>query len=221
MVERLNVDRIREMIPLMQAEKILHYLEEGKTEVWIIDKLGLGTAEFQELKRLGLEAQIDAVKSKTSEEVYAEFLLQQSSCIRELTGLARDAYHKKDIKALVSAVKVRSDIYDKVIKMGQTLGVIEERPKRTEMMVGMVIADLSDEDLRTQIVGELSGLKQLQEQFDFKDILEVKPGRLHRKLPALPRGREPKTPLQANMSRGKRQRSVANKVHRGRRVVKG
>jgi len=202
---------VDQILEVRNKEKIIAYLGEGRTDAWIMIELKLTADDYHELKSKALQVQVEAIQKKTTEEVFVEYLFQQSACIRDLTDLANEAYKKQHLQAQVSAVKGRSEIYDKIIKMGQDFGIIDKKPVRTESMLGVVVADLTDEDLKKRVASELGSLRGLMEKFGDKNILDVKPGRIHRRL--LPGTQKKKVKSKTNRAR-------ANRVHKGRRVVK-
>jgi len=218
-----SAERFEHATRLTVMQRVLDYLEEGRTDNWIAEKLGLGPDEYQDLKRGAMKAQVSAIRRKTTEEVYADYLVQQAACIRELTSLSKTSRLKSNLPALISAVRARSEILDKIIKMGQDFGIIERKPERKEIALGVVVAKLSNEELRQRILSELCGIDVLMKKFGDKNLLDLKPGKLHRKLPSLTRGRKASTSLLEPVDgarKSKTNRSRANKVHRGRKVVK-
>lgn len=224
MTDRLaSPERIRRAVHVNLIQRVLDYMEEGRTDVWIMDRLGLMPAEFFDMKRRAVRSQVEAINQRSTEEVYAEYVIQQAACIRDLTKMAATAHGKKDTRALIAAVKTRSDIYDKVIKTGQSFGIIEQKAERREIAIGVVLASLSDEDLRGRIHGELTGIKDLMVKFSDQNLLDLNPGKLHRRLPELPVGRTQNVPSLVKPVAGKRSktnRSRANRVHGGRKVIK-
>jgi len=203
-----------EIAGMTVIQRVLHHIEEGRTDTWIMDRFGLMQREYFDIKHQATRKQVEVFRRRSTEEIYAEYVFQQAKCVRDLTDAAKEASAKKDIKALITAIKTRSDIYDKIIKTGQDFGIIERKAERREIALGVVLASLSDEDLRARISGELTGITDLMTKFGDKDLLELKPGKLHRKLPALPSGKV------VDGKKSKTNRARANKVHGGRRIVK-
>lgn len=191
-------------------QRVVDFVTAGRTDAWIIAKLGLLPDEYFDIKDRAFHRQVEAIRRRTTEQLYAEYVTQQAGCIHDLTGAAEAAADKKDIKAMIQAIKGRSEIYDRIIRTGQDFGIIERKAERREIAMGVVLANLSDEDLRARISGELTGLRDLMGKFGDKDLLELQPGRLHRALPA---GSKPKV---ADGKRSKTNRARTNRVHGGR-----
>lgn len=196
-------------------QRVLDHVAAGQTDAWIIAKLGLGSDEYWDMKRRVFRSQVDAFQRRTTEEIYAEYVTQQAACIHDLSSVVEAARAKKppDLKAQIATIKLRSDIYDRIIRTGQDFGIIERKAERREIAMGVVLADLSDEDLRARISGELTGLQDLMGKFGDKNLLELRPGRLHRKLSGFAR-------KATDGKKSKTNRARANRVHGGRRVIK-
>lgn len=202
--ERLDVARIEKM-GLWQ--RILHLLYEGFSDSDVREQLRLEPDEYDRLRREAFEFEADRIRQKSSEEIYVEYMINQGKCIKDLTDLASQFVARKHYSALVTAVRARSQIYDKVIEVGQNFGIIEKAPDRSEKNVKLLIGKLEKEEIAKMAVGELQNMDRLMKMIGDEDILDVSPGRIHRALPA------PKT--------GKKDRAKQNRVHKGRRVVKG
>lgn len=203
--DRLDLEKIEHAA---RVARLLTMLEEGKTDAQAMEELKLKPEPYRQLKRDALKAEASNLRGRTTEEVFAEYVLRQAGCIRDLSLMSRKFDQKKHYSALVASVKARSDIYDKIIKTGQDFGIIERKAERKEIGIAMIVAKLSDGDLRKRVVGELHSIHRFMEEFGEGELLEIEAGALHR--PALPAETENRT-----------NRAKANKVHRGRRVVKG
>ena|GEM_PF-4978476 len=214
-------ERIRLAVRGNIIQRVLDYMEEGRPDGWIMQKLGLFPEEYFDIKRRAVRSQVDAHRKLSTEEIYAEYVIQQAACIRDLTGLAKTSKKKNDLRALVSAVKTRSDIYDKIIRTGQDFGIIEKKAERHELGMAVILANLTNDELQERIAGALTGIKDLMVKFADKDLLELKPGKLHRRLPPLPAGKSAPSPVKpVDGTQSKTNRARANKVHAGRRVTK-
>ena len=214
MVERLDIERIQEFSLMSQ---LMAAIEDGKSDADVMIELGLDVDKYREIKKRAMRREGQYLKAKTKEELYAEYVLNQSSCVKDLTNLSKDFKKSKNYSAMVSAVRARSEIYDKIIKTGQDFGIIEKKAERTEHLIGVMIGKLSDDELRQTIVGELSNLQNMMGRFGEQDIIDVEPGPIYRSLP------QPKiSKKDENKSNKRSNKAKANKVHRGRkRKIKG
>jgi len=233
-----------------QLEKYIEGLQQGRAASELQAELGLTTAAFNQLKEAALGTEIDRLKSNTTEQTYIEYCLAQQGCIRDLNDLLDQYREAKNASAIVGAVKARSDIIDKMIKLGQDFGIIERKPQENRIIAGVVVTQLSNEELRAAITDQISSLNNLVTEYGDKKIQDMNPGELYREIdrsnvieakleptksepeplqevesgrqpaePPAPHRALPPPPRQRDQT-DKTNRSKANKVHKGRRVVK-
>jgi len=176
-------------------------LGEGKGEEEVAKACGVGEAEWAKFRKDCFEWAAEGVRGKSAGEVFVEYMLNQKRCIKDLEVMAQRFDNAKHYSALVGSVKTRSDIFDKIIKMGQDLGLLEKRPERKEIVAGVLVAKMDDQQLRDVILGELRNLDELM-GVARGGLMELSEPVLHR---------------EAGM-RG--HRSKANRVIGGRRVTK-
>jgi len=250
-----------------QLDRYLEGVQKGEADLALQADLELTNAAFSHLKENALANEIERIKSTTTEQTYVEYCLAQRGCIDDLNTLLDQYREAKNASAIVGAVKARSDIIDKMIKLGQDFGIIEKKPEEKRIVAGVVVTQLSNEDLKAAIAEQISNLNTLVTQYGNKKLVDVEPGDLYRELPepsnvieaklepepepAPPAEPEPDPapeqpppePLSETISQrarrilttpppppkqraskraesDKRNRAKANKVHRGRRVVK-
>ena len=65
------------------------------------------------------------------------------------------------MQGAVLAVKAKSDIYDKTLKMGQEMGIIQKRAKEIRVSGQLNLAALPTEQLRETLARKLSQFEQL------------------------------------------------------------
>jgi len=191
--------------------KMRVHMEEGYEEEEIAGFLGFDWSDWEELKRQFYQHEASVLQDKTTEQVYVDYILHKGRDIHDLTQVMRTFDKTKQPSAIVAAIKARSDIYDKIIVRGQEFGFIEKKPE-TKLVAGVLVAQLTDKDLRSAITGQLSQLDSLMAQFgDGSNIIDVEAGPTH--LPTPKRKALPPA--------GKVKAHARNAVHGGRRVVKG
>jgi hypothetical protein len=114
-----------------------------------------------------------------------------------------------------------------LIKAGHELGVIQKTPERREHLHGhIVLQNLTDDQLKVEIARELDKTNQLIEHSkDQTTILDMDPGTLHYAAKDS-KGKPVKDPpvekpeMMPGLS-GKTNRTKTNRVHGGRRVIRG
>ncbi len=192
-------------------------------------ELRISQALFEQIKSALYIQEAERLRTRTTEDVYTDYVLQQMSCVKDLTDACKRFEASKKSTALVGAIKARSEIWDKIIKQGQDLGVINKEPERMQFVGGLAVAELTEDKLRSLITGEISNLDTLMEQFgDVKDITEMRPGNLHLPAPkGVPGGKKRAQNKGKAVGHSKpegtkrTQKAIANRVHGGRRVVHG
>jgi hypothetical protein len=166
-----------------QLERYLEGLQKGEADLALQTDLQLPNAAFARLKEIALANEIERVKSTTTEQTYVEYCLAQRGCINDLNTLLDQYREAKNASAIVGAVKARSDIIDKMIKLGQDFGIIEKKPEEKRLVAGVVVTQLSNDDLRAAIAEQISSLNSLVTQYGDKNFAELDPGDLYRELP--------------------------------------
>lgn len=184
--------------------ELLSKLAEGVTDDVAQAELGLSPARFERLKQQVYDLEAERLRSTPTEHTYVQYCLAQMGCIKDLTDLLKKCKEQKNSNAGVGAIRARSDIYDKLIKTGQEFGILEKKPEEKRIIAGVIVAQLSNDELKSAITTMIGSLNEMVSRFGNLDMTQIEAGQLHYSLP------EP----------SKTNRAIANKVHGGRRVVK-
>jgi len=190
--------------------------EQGESEAEIRIALGMELDDFEKFAKECLQCEADKLSQKSVGEVYVEYLFHQKKCIADLEVMAKKFDQVKHYSALVNSVKIRSDIFDKIIKVGQEFGLLEKKPERREIVAGIMVAKMDSQQLRNTILGELSGLEKMMDMYGDQGILDVAPGELHRDY--VPPLQLEKPESEAPLLKG--HKTKTHIIHGGRRVVK-
>lgn len=161
------------------AATIFNEMINGSTDAEIMDLLGVDAETYNELRRYMLEAKSESLRTQPREHTFAEYLINQTQNVRDLTGLINNLDAKKQYNAIVGAIRVRADIYDKIIARGQEFGIIKKEPDRKEVVGGIVVADLSAADLKKAITGEMKSLHDMIGAFGEGDLKSLPSAPLH------------------------------------------
>jgi len=200
----LSKSELREAIA-----ELLSYLAGGYDDSEARAELGLDPEQYAALKREMYGQQAEYFRTRTTEEMYADYVNEQRSCIGELDKIVARFVDEKHSSAAVGAIRARSDIVDKIVKLGQDVGLIDKEPEKKLIFGGIAIAQLNDAQLRKAIVGEVSELSRLIDHFgDDTSIMDMDPGPLHRAMP------------ETEPEKKKTSGGTSAKVSGGRRVVK-
>jgi hypothetical protein len=159
------------------------YLTAGVPEEDIAEHLEVTWERFLELKKKLFEDESARLRERTPDDVYTEYVLAQEGNLRDLTevlDLFRNDHEKGTASAAVAAIKLKSEIHDKMIAKGQELGLIIKKPVQ-HAIAGVVLHQLPQRQLKAAIVKELAGLQGLMSRYGSVDnsILQIDPGPIH------------------------------------------
>lgn len=187
------------------------YFAEALEPEEIAAHMGFDWADYEDLVKKFYEHEAQTVRDKPTEQVYVEYCLAQAQNVSDLTKILGQFRKTSQHSAMVSAIRARSDIYDKMIARGQEFGFIEKKPE-AKIIAGVLVNQLTDKDLRAAITGQLGHLDELMTKYGGgSNIIDIDPGPSH-----LP------TPKRKALPDGKKVKGHArNRVHKGRRVVRG
>ncbi len=201
-----------------QQEKELHrdyalikrWLVDGAEPHEMREKLGCDVNEFAKLLEGFYKYDAEETRLRTTERVYTDYIIEQGRNVRDLTDLISElGGEEKSGSARVSAIKVRADIFDRIIAKGQEFGFVKRKPQE-KIVAGVLVDRMSNNELQAACTDELQHLGNLMTRFGGgKTILDAVPGEIHRQA-----GKEKALPA------GGSQQRASNKVHGGRRVVK-
>jgi hypothetical protein len=172
--------------------------------------MGLSIAQYAELKRSLIDSEADFIRARPNEHTYVEYAYKKLAIIKDLDSMTVLFRETRQYNAMVGALKAKSEILDGLIEKGQEFGMIDKKPERKEIVAGIMVANLTSDELRQRIVAEVTGLKMIQDKYPESRIDEVDAGSIYRETPALSPAPAP----------AKVKAHARNPVHGGRKVVK-
>ena len=153
--------------------RVYGLLASGSDDADIMDELGLTTDDYQSVKITMFDMKAEELRKKPKEHIYIDYLIQQEANIRALTQILKDHKDSNQPNALVGAVRARSEILDKIIKTGQDVGLIEREPDKHQVISGVMVANLSNLELKKGITEVIVGLDALVGEFGDKTLQDV------------------------------------------------
>lgn len=145
----------------------------GQDDETIRASLKLTHGKFRQLKREAYSRESAHMRGQSTEDVFLQFRMRQE----RLAGLVMDMLpgFKKLGQAApqVSAIKVISDIHDRVIKTGQEMGIIERAPDRVQAHSDNMFANMSAAVLRKWITTLAGEFVALDAKYGSKNIVNV------------------------------------------------
>ena len=163
------------------AASIYELMLAGESDDRIMSAMGMSAELFQEAKRFMLESKASEARSKSREVVYVEYVLEQRGNVRQIDDLLNvmsGPDGKKHYNAFVGALRLRSDIADRILERGYELGIVRKTPEQHEVIGGIAVAGMTSEDLLKAIKEAVSLTTSVP--FADKSILELDAGPLHR-----------------------------------------
>jgi len=202
---------------------IWEMLARGDKDSEIIDAVGLGADVYAVIKHQVLDDKAQALRNKPPEHVYVEYILAQERNINDLTAMIAEFKKSKQYNAMVGAIKARADLHDKLIAKGQEFGLFRKESEH-KVIAGVLVSELSREDLKSAITGAISGLDKMMSMYGESSIIDVTPGALHHG-PALPPPSQPSSDVIAPKAKkasktGRANRAKTSKRIRGRKPYK-
>lgn len=96
-----------------------------------------------------------------SRSIFATYREQQIQIATELEDLSEIFRTSKQFSALVSSLRVRADVLDRIVKTGQELGVIHKTAKQVEVSGNVDVTQLNVEELRVHITKQVEEVHRL------------------------------------------------------------
>lgn len=174
------------------ALELYNALCDGQDDSEIADAFGLSAEVYQKLKSKALDDKAEEIRGRPQEHTYVLYIIEQIRNMRELDTMLRDFRKTKQYNAMLGALKLRSDLTDKILTRGQEFGIIAKKPDRKEIVGGIVIRDLTNEQLKRVVQRELKAVNEMMGSMDDTNILDVELGAIHHG-PALPPATEGET----------------------------
>lgn len=162
------------------AATILEMLIAGESEDAIMAALGMSAETYQEARKFMLDLRATEVRSKTREQVYVEYVIEQLGNKRLIDNLLGKLDDKRHYNAIVGAIRLRADLADRVLEQGFNLGVVKKQAERHEIVGGLAIGAMSSDDLRAAIREMVDGTSSMVTKSGGEvDIMSLDPGELH------------------------------------------
>lgn len=167
------------------AATIMEMMVAGESDDSIMAVLGMDAETFYEAKKFMLESKAAEHRTKPREHVYVEYVLDQKGNIRLVDNMltkldAPTAGGKMHYNAFVGAVRLRSDIMDRIMDRGFDLGILRKSSGgQAEVVGGFKVAGLTDDDLRKEIAALTKSTSDLVEMHSEGDLLSVDAGPTH------------------------------------------
>jgi hypothetical protein len=162
------------------AHVLFDALTSGIPDDDAMDELGVDEATYSRIKAKMFDLKAEEVRTKPTEHVYVQYMLDQAANIRDLTGMISEFKKTKQYNAMVGAIRTRADLQDRLIKQGQDFGLIQKSPAQRQVVAGIVITEMTNVELKRAAMRELRTLSRLMESAGDVDFLDVEASEVHR-----------------------------------------
>lgn len=163
---------VREGLPALPANAELRERKKeaaqyraGISLLWdreqILQETGWSLQKFLAVERYVREEDRRLAEEIDPKIVFAQYRLRQFQAAQELEDLAEVFRHSRQFSALVSAIKTRSDILDRVVKMGQELGVVRRAAREVNVNAQVDFRSMSVRELRVHLSQEVAEVRDL------------------------------------------------------------
>ena len=146
---------------LLQFVKLL---AQGMDREEIEETLALTPGDYEPLLARFYEQAESSFKGKSNLRIYLDYITRQVQFVKDLErcklGLENSKW--KNAQGYVAAVKVQSEICDKLISQGQDLGLIKRIAERFVMVGGTDVRDMDLDTINSAIDEEIVSVRKLQ-----------------------------------------------------------
>lgn len=167
-------------------EQVYAEMCRGTKSEDIADLLGVELETFMQIRSKVLQEKGAALRQQTPEVIYAGYVADTRTTLRivdegideMMSALRADPKGAGRVgPALASLVRARHDMLGDTIKMGQTLGIVDKQDPEGQKIGGVVIAGVTDSQIRQFIQDELAKLMDLSAMQVPIEMVEI--GELH------------------------------------------
>lgn len=146
-----------------QLARFVPLLARGFTKDEIIEEMGLHPSTFEALFSQYFESLENESTTKSPVRLFVEFITRQNQLVKDLEGLkeALQGQRYKNGQAYVAAVRTQSEIFDKLIKTGQDLGIVVKTPEQVLIVGGRDARDLDPDELELEVKKKMEETRKL------------------------------------------------------------
>lgn len=195
--QQVDGEALESMLEALTAKLV----DEGLSDREARKALNLSEAEYAALRRELVEREKMTLTKRTASDVYVDYCVGQRACLSQLQVMVETLKGANQPAAALGALKAMSDIHDRIVKVGQDLGIVDKRAAESRSV--NLHVDATVDEIRASVAKEIKATEKLMRDFGGGDFAAVQVPVIHRPDPVA-------APLAAN----------STKVHKGRFVEK-
>lgn len=157
------------------------HIANDDTDDDTMEAMGLSPINLSTLKKKLADVDGEEITGQAPIEIFLEYLLRQKKIILDLDSIHTRAIEAKPVQGQVAigACKAKSDILDKIIDRGQSLGVYDKKPAELKLLGELDLEGMDIGELKDQVHKEMGEIKRLVsdkvEEFGIGESGEVIP----------------------------------------------
>ena len=157
--------------------RIREMLAERKSDTYIQETLSLEAGDYIGLKKSMMrDESLDAKKPPI--ETFVEYKLRQLANIDDLDAAHKIASDNKQPQHMVTAIRAKADILDRILQRGQDLGVIYKEGSRVTVTGALGLVHMTPSELAGRLDESMAKLQALS--VDLGRPLELEAGPISR-----------------------------------------
>lgn len=164
-IARIGIRGLRKNQEINQKRKDAIQYRACRALLWererILLETGWSLQWFMSIEKYVTDEDRQLWSETDSRSIFASYREQQLQIATELEDLSEIFRGSKQFSALVSSLRTRADVLDRIIKTGQELGVIHKTPKQIEVSGNVDVTQLNAVELRAHIVHQVEEINRL------------------------------------------------------------
>ena len=174
--------------PGKKWKKLRALLIQGKTEDECLTELRIGPSEFENLLSQILEDEQKRLEKLSPGEFFVLHSLRMLGCLDQLDDVvsagradakAGGRGSSKNLQAVVSAVRAKTQIWTEMNRLGQSLGVLPSGPQKEPTVDGKRVSSLELDDLRAAVRDKHAVIRTLIEEYGVGNYADEPDGPLY------------------------------------------
>lgn len=162
------------------AATVYDKLIGGESDTDIMSAMRMDAKTYDEVKRFLFDSKAEKYRTATREQNFVEYVTAQRAIQKKVKGYLESVSDPgKQLGSIVGALRLCSDIEERIIARGQEFGVFKKTAERRELVAGLVVADMSTADLTKAISKHHKTFEDLVAKFGEGDMLALPAKPLH------------------------------------------
>lgn len=164
-IARIGIRGLRKNQEMNQKRKDAVQYRACRALLWdrerILQETGWSMQWFISIEKYVADEDRRVWSETDSRAIFSTYREQQLQIAAELEDLTQVFRGSKQYSALVSALRTRADVLDRIVKCGQELGVIHKTAQQVEVTGSVDVTQLDVKELRVHITRQVEEIERL------------------------------------------------------------